>query len=116
MEKPTSTRPKKGGSYPPEFRIEAVRYWLSSGKKSKEVAAELGVSDWSLNHWRQEQENRHTLMDVATDSTSPQANPLEMAKENGHLRRELEAMTRQRDILKKAISIFSAENLSGGLK
>ena len=116
MEKPTSTRPKKGGSYPPEFRIEAVRYWLSSGKKSKEVAAELGVSDWSLNHWRQEQESRHSLIDVAAGSASPQANSLEMAKENGRLRRELEAMTRQRDILKKAISIFSAENLSGGLK
>lgn len=116
MEKPTSTRPKKGGSYPPEFRIEAVRYWLSSGKKSKDVAAELGVSDWSLNHWRQEQEGRHALIDVAAASSSPQPDALEMAKENGRLRRELEAMTRQRDILKKAISIFSAENLSGGLK
>ena len=115
MEKPTSTRPKKGGSYPPEFRIEAVRYWLSSGKKSKDVAAELGVSEWSLNHWRQEQEGHHGLIDVAA-SASLQANPLEVAKENGRLRRELEAMTRQRDILKKAISIFSAENLSGGLK
>ena len=121
MEKPTSTRPKKGGSYPPEFRIEAVRYWLSSGKKSKEVAAELGVaelgvSDWSLNHWRQEQEGRRALINVAAESAPPQADALEMAKENGRLRRELEAMTRQRDILKKAISIFSAENLSGGLK
>ena len=121
MEKPTSTRPKKGGSYPPEFRIKAVRYWLSSGKKSKDVAAELGVSDWSLNHWslnhwRQEQENRHSLIDVASVSSSPEANAFEISKENGRLRRELEAMTRQRDILKKAISIFSAENLSGGLK
>jgi transposase len=116
MEKPTSTRPKKGGSYPPEFRIEAVRYWLSSGKKSKDVAAELGVSDWSLNHWRQEQEGRHALINPAAESAPPQADALEMAKENGRLRRELEAMTRQRDILKKAISIFSAENLSGGLK
>ena len=116
MEKPTSTRPKKGGSYPPEFRIEAVRYWLSSGKKSKDVAAELGVSEWSLNHWRQEQEGRHSLVNVAVASPSPEANAFEMSKENGRLRRELEAMTRQRDILKKAISIFSAENLSGGLK
>jgi transposase-like protein len=41
-------RPKKGAPYPPEFRQEAVRYWLASGKKASEVAAELGVSDWSL--------------------------------------------------------------------
>ena len=44
-------------------------------------------------------------------------NDLALARENGQLRRELEAMTRQRDILKKAISIFSDDKaVSGGLK
>lgn len=40
MKPAVENRPKKGGSYPPEFREEAVRYWLSSGKKAKEVALE----------------------------------------------------------------------------
>ena len=52
------------------------------------------------------------------------ARDLDLARENGQLRRELEAMTRQRDILKKAISIFSEDKImsgaartpSGGLK
>jgi transposase len=115
MEKPQPPTIKKGASYPKEFREEAVRYWLSSGQQAKVVAAELGVSDWSLNRWRQE-------MEQAPASSAPEAGPvspvnaLELAKENGRLRRELEAMTRQRDILKKAISIFSAENHNGGLK
>jgi hypothetical protein len=40
---------------------------------------------------------------------------LALAREIGQLRRELEAMTRQRDILKKAIGIC-AEMPGGGLK
>ena len=46
MDKPHSPVIKQGASYPKEFREEAVRYWLSSGKKAKVVAQELGVSDW----------------------------------------------------------------------
>jgi hypothetical protein len=33
MEKPMSPAIKKGNGYPREFQEEAVRYWLSSGKK-----------------------------------------------------------------------------------
>lgn len=45
------------------------------------------------------------------------AGELALAREIGQLRRELEAMTRQRDILKKAISIFSEDKaMNGGLK
>ena len=41
---------------------------------------------------------------------------LSLAREIGQLKRELAAMTRQRDILKKAISILSHDkNMSGGL-
>jgi len=111
MNKPEPTPARKGGSYPKEFREEAVRYWLSSGRKASEVAPELGVSDWSLNRWRQ-------AMESAAVSTAPdsQLNALELARENGRLRRENEALSRQRDILKKAISIFSADNPPGGLR
>lgn len=53
MRKPQFPSIVKGG-YPPEFRREAVAYWLSSGKKASEVDAELSVSGWSLNCWRKE--------------------------------------------------------------
>jgi len=111
MNKPEHTPARKGGSYPKEFREEAVGYWLSSGRKASEIAPELGVSDWSLKRWRKEMEN-------ATVSPSPdsQLNALELAQENGRLRRENEMLSRQREILKKAISIFSADNPPGGLR
>lgn len=51
MSIPQTPTIKKGQTYPREFRVEAVRYWLSSGKVVKEVAHELGVSHWSLNRW-----------------------------------------------------------------
>ena len=101
---------KKGGGYPKEFREEAVRYWLSSGKKASVVAPELGVSDWSLNRWRKEMEQA----EVSTPSQGTQLNALELSKENGRLRRENEALSRQRDILKKAIAICSTDSPPGG--
>ena len=117
--KPTvETRPKKGGSYPPEFREEAVRYWLSSGKKAGEVAAELGVSDWSLQRWRDQMEGKSASSSskAVFSAEFTAADALALAREVGQLKRELESMTRQRDILKKAISIFSQENPPGGLR
>ena len=112
MNKPEHTPVRKGGGYPKEFREEAVRYWLSSGRKASEIAPELGVSDWSLNRWRKEMEQT----EVSTTSQGAQLNALELAKENGRLRRENEMLSRQRDILKKAISICSADNPPGGLR
>ena len=114
MMKPIRPTISKGASYPPEFREEAVRYWLSSGQTLNAVAADLGLSPQCLRSWRQQME--------ASPATTSQAatNPrdeLALAREIGQLRRELEAMTRQRDILKKAISIFSEDKaMNGGLK
>jgi transposase len=113
MNKPQHPTIQKGSRYPQEFREEAVRYWLSSGKKVTAVAHELGVSDWSLQRWRQQMEQEHK--NTTADDPS-QLNALELAKENGRLRREVETLTRQREILKKAISIFSADNPPGGLR
>jgi len=75
MNKPEHPPAKKGGDYPQEFRKEAVRYWVSSGRKASEVAPELGVSDWSLNRWRKEWEQSNVSTSV--DNT---LNALELAK------------------------------------
>ena len=119
--KPNRPNISKGGSYPPEFREEAVRYWLSSGQTLKQVASDMGVSPECLRLWRRQIDSagQETTTDETGTLSSRQSNhgELALAREVGHLRRELEAMTRQRDILKKAISIFSDDkSLSGGLK
>ena len=113
MMKPTRPAISKGASYPPEFREEAVRYWLSSGQTLAVVAADLGLSPECLRSWRKQLETDFKSL-TASPTVSPTTD-LALARENGQLRRELEAMTRQRDILKKAIGIC-AEMQGGGLK
>jgi len=44
MMKPKRPNIPKGGTYPPEFLEEAVRYWLSSGETLQQVASEMGIS------------------------------------------------------------------------
>ena len=94
--KPTRPPISKGGTYPPEFREEAVRYWLSSGQKLNAVASDLGLTPESLRVWRRQREATPALAGEAlTEGQS--AHDLALAREVGQLRRELEAMTRQRD-------------------
>ena len=113
--KPTRPPISKGASYPQEFREEAVRYWLASGQTLASVAADLGLSPQCLRTWHQQMETG--TKPVATADATKSSDELALAREIGQLRRELEAMTRQRDILKKAISIFSDDKgLNGGLK
>jgi len=114
MMKPTRPQISKGGSYPSEFREEAVRYCLSSGDTLAQVASDLGLSPECLRSWRKQMEASSPQTVVKGQVNS--GNELAVAREIGQLRRELEAMTRQRDIFKKAISIFSESTLNGGLK
>ena len=115
MMKPIRPNLSKGASYPAEFREEAVRYWLSSGQTLSVVASDLGLSPQCLRAWRQQMESASSEPIIVGNTGT--ATELAQAREIGQLRRELEAMTRQRDILKKAISIFSEDKaVSGGLK
>ena len=123
--KPIRPNIAKGATYPTEFREEAVRYWLSSGHTLAAVAAELGLSPECLRSWRRQMEtpDGQVLGGNGLNGQAASANDLTLAREIGQLRRELEAMTRQRDILKKAISAARSrapgsddKTLNGGLK
>ena len=116
MMKPIRPHIAKGATYPPEFREEAVRYWLSRGQTLAAVSTDLGLSPECLRSWRKQMEAVMTPTS-AINGDAPTSTGLAVAHEIGQLRRELEAMTRQRDILKKAISIFSEDKaMNGGLK
>ena len=107
MIKPIRPNITKGAVYPTEFREEAVRYWLSSGQSLAVVSADLGLSPECLRSWRKQMEAANTQsqdwsfkgQSISTDGAN--SNELALAREIGGLRRELEAMTRQRDILKR---------------
>lgn len=78
---------------------------LKSGERSaQQLSQELGVSVWSLKRWSKEFSIGGPTGPGALTLREP-ASALEMAR----LRRELEFVTRQRDILKKALGILGQD-------
>jgi transposase len=95
----TSNRSKR---YDAEFKRAAVEMLIHGGKALKQVARELGVSEYSLHLWRREHLNQMAPAEVDGQTMSP----LEMAREIRRQQREIEWLRQQREILKKAMSIL----------
>ena len=96
--------PRTHKPYDASFRQQAVELLLTSGKTQREVARDLGISADTLRDWKQQQELKSGAATVA----SPEAAG-NLEKENQRLRRELAYVQRQREILKKALAICSAQ-------
>jgi transposase len=90
--------------YTREFKEQAVQLAQTSGKPITQVARELGISDTSIHQWRKELAQH----DKEAFPGSCHQTPLE--EENRRLKRELERVQQERDILKKVVSIFSRES------
>jgi len=91
---------RKYKRYDENFRRNAVELWLTGGKSAQQIAAELGITDQSLQRWRKEL--------AALPPTGPgQRSVLQLEEENRRLKRELLHVSRQRDILKKTLGILS---------
>lgn len=81
------------------FKIDAVNLLISSGKPHKEVAEDLGIPRDALSRWKREFEQ-------ADKQAFPgHGNPRD--EELARLRRENAELRMERDILKKAMAIFS---------
>lgn len=86
-----------------EFKNNAVAL-VRSGRTVTDVARGLGVSKWSLGRWVEQAKAGQVLSEPKTlAAETPEQRELR------RLRQELEYVTRQRDILKKACGILSAE-------
>ena len=94
---------KSGRRYDREFKENAVAL-VRGGRSATEVARDLGVSTWSLNRWV-------ALTKAGAAPTEPKTLAAETPdqRELRRLRQQLAYVERQRDILKKAVGIFSAE-------
>ena len=88
--------------YDDEFKKDAVRLLISSGRTIKDVAEELGVERSNLGRWRIEH-----LKKLDGGSAETGITPSDMEKEIRRLRKELAYAQEQRDILKKACGILS---------
>lgn len=107
--------PRTHRSYEKDFRQEAVNLLLSSGRPLKRVAAELGISGNSLRAWRDQALGKGRAAEAASAQPKGRSEaPLaDAAGEIRRLQREVEYLRRQREILKKAMSILSEEPPSG---
>ena len=86
-------------TYTPEFKREAVRLVTDLGLSQKQVARDLGLDPSTLRAWIQQ-------LNDDPERGFPghgHARDEEMRK----LRREVETLRQERDVLKKAIGIFS---------
>ena len=84
-----------------EFKREAVALLASSGRPLLQIASELGISPSMLRNWRNRREGRGGGA-VPTPHSVP-----DPAVEISRLRRENDRLRMERDILKKAVAIFS---------
>jgi len=89
-----------GRRYDAQFKHHAVQLLLTSGKSLHSVAQGLGISDGVLKVWKGEHLSRSDGKEVVTH---------QLEIENQRLRRELERVSLQRDILKKSLGILSED-------
>ena len=92
---------KKQQKYSKEFKLETLELARSSNKADSQLERELGLSPGSLYNWRKQQER-------AGAQAFPGKGRLKADDEYVRgLERELALVQQERDILKKALAIFT---------
>jgi transposase len=94
---------RKRRSYDKEFKQEAVRLVLEEGYSAYEVERNLGIGTNIVSRWVREMEKD------PKDAFPGKGHMKPLEEENRDLKKELERVKRERDILKKAVAIFSTE-------
>ena len=87
--------------YNREFKLEAVRLSETPDKSVAQLARELGIPERVLYRWRRQ------LREEPETAFPGKGHQSELEEEIRRLRRELERVQQERDILKKALGIFS---------
>ena len=107
-------RGSNGRRFDEEFRREAVAL-LERGRSATQLGRELGVSTWSLCQWKKRYGTQRAAGAGRSGSAAVKgtAGDLAPTDEVLRLRAELHAVSRQRDILKKALTIMGQDSLPG---
>ena len=87
--------------YTQEFKREALRLLESSGKSACQLEQELGICQGGLARWKREFAARGEQAFPGLGQLTPEQQRLR------ELERENEVLRQERDILKKAVAIFS---------
>ena len=93
------SKPVKRKQFSSEFKREAVCLVTEGGLRIAQAARDLGLNDNMVSRWKKEAEKN------GQRACPGQGHPQD--EELSRLRREVEVLRQEREILKKAISIFS---------
>lgn len=93
---------RKVRTYDKEFKLNAVKLYLESGRGYKRISEELGIPTGTLVGWVEDHKKEGEHAFPGKGHIKPA--DTEMAL----LRKELGIVREERDILKKALGIFSS--------
>jgi transposase len=106
---------RKRRHFDEQFKRDAVAL-IDGGRPATQLSRELGVSFWNLRDWKRRYGAGAAAAGMpARSAEQPREGgdrAVAMAAQIGDLQRELAAVTRQRDILKKALAIVGQEEIS----
>jgi transposase len=95
---------RKYRSYPEAFKLEALVLLQKDEKSAGQIERELGITPGMLVKWRA----RYQAVEKGLQEVHLEPSDLEAAKaEIKRLQHELAEVQEERDILKKAVNIFS---------
>ena len=94
---------KERRSFDEQFKVDAVRMFTEGGKKISEVARDLGIGLSQLQRWRRKYAGDAVTPKPAGTGAAPSAESAETER----LRKELAQVKEEREILKKALAVFS---------
>ena len=88
-------------SYTREFKLEALRMLETSGKSASQIERDLGIGQGNLWRWKRKLTQDGEYAFPGHGRLTPEQERIRQ------LERENEILRQQRDILKKAVAIFS---------
>ncbi len=86
-----------------EYKLEAVKLVTEAGHKQAQVATDLGIHPNTINKWVRQYAQQ------PQDAFPGKGHQLTEAETLRQLQRENERLRMERDILKKAVAIFSKD-------
>jgi transposase len=92
-----------GKRYDKEYKIEALRLASEPGNTQARIERDLGISQGVISRWKRElQQDKEQAFPGKGNLKAQDEKLRRLERDNGRLRRE-------RDILKKAVAIFSMD-------
>ena len=92
---------KEQRTYTKEFKVEAVHLVQSSTKSQAQIARDLGISDSALSKWCKEYGSH------GDEAFPGKGHQLPVEEEMRQLRREVEILRQEREILKRVMLLRS---------